>query len=413
MAPAAAPWLDQAVGFAGAPAATTVDEAEAHVLDELLKHGFHGLRFPPRLEARFQQETGPQRLRTLLISCALVSVLFNWMLLSDWMMIPDVFDLALHWRLFVFTPVNLIGLFVLMRVPSPLLREAMIVFAGVCAAALNTWLCIQSQDALAGPYLVSLTAIVVYCNTVARIQVRPALVLDTLIVCLYFYGWWQLPQAPLNVMAPAALTLLSAVVFTLYGACAQEHDVRENWLRLMRERVLQDALRQANASLEATSRSDALTELASRRHFDESLMSMWSQARDAGAEISLMVVDIDDFKAYNAREGHPRGDACLQTVAAILRQDLSSPQGLVARLGGEEFIVAMCGTPLQTAVGAAERVRKAIEGLGEVSVSVGVSCMRPNSPHASMAQLLAAADEALHLAKKRGRNRVIAFGTQD
>lgn len=412
MATTPAPWLREAQP-ACEPTALSVGPAESHVLDELLRTGFRGLRFPAQLETRFHQETGPQRLRTLLVSSALVSVLFNWLLLSDWMMIPDVFDLALHWRLFIFTPATLLSLFVLARTPNPVLREAMIVCAGVCAAVLNTWLCTHSRDELAGPYLVSLTVIVVYCNTVARLQVRPALVLDSVVVGMFFYGWWHLPNAPVTVMAPAALTLMSAVVFTLYGAYAQEHDVRENWLRLMRERVLQDELRQANARLEAASRSDLLTELASRRHFDESLLAMWAHAREDGGEISLMLIDIDDFKAYNGREGHLRGDTCLKAVAGVLKHRLRRPEDLVARFGGEEFIVAMLGTSLQTAVGAAERVRKGVEALGDVTVSVGVSCMRPNSPHANMAQLLAAADEALHLAKKRGRNRVIAFGTQD
>lgn len=412
MAPPSASW-GQPVASVRELRSLTADPVESQVLDDVLRTGLRGLRFPPELEGRFESETGPQRLRTLLVSGALVSVLFNWLLLSDWMMIPDVFDTALHWRLFIFTPATLAGLFVLMRMPSPRLREAMIVVAGCCAAALNTWLCVRSQDALAGPYLVSITVIVVYCNTVARLRFRPALVLDSLLIAIYFWGWWHVPDAPVTIMAPAALTLISAVVFTLYGAYSQEHDVRENWLRLMRDRVLQSELRQANARLEVASRSDLLTELASRRYFDESLLAMWAQAREDGREISLMLIDIDDFKAYNGRQGHLRGDACLKAVAGILKHRLRRPEDMVARFGGEEFIVAMSDTSLQTAVGAAERVRKGVEALGDVTVSVGVSCMRPNSPHANMAQLLAAADEALHLAKKRGRNRVIAFGTQD
>lgn len=383
------------------------------VLDDVLRDGVRGLRFPEELERRFHEETGPQRLHTLLVSGVLVSVLFNWLLLSDWMMIPDVFDAALHWRLFIFTPLTLAGLLLLMRTPDPQWREGMIVAAGCGAAVINTWLCLRSQDALAGPYLVSLTVIVVYCNTVARLQFRPALLLDAVVVAIFFFGWWQRPDAPTTIMAPAALTLISAVVFTLYGAYSQEHDVRENWLRLMRERVLQDELRQANARLEAASRSDLLTELSSRSHFDAMLLTVWAQAQAEGSELSLMLIDIDHFRAYNDQRGHLQGDACLKAVGGILKQRLRRPEDTVARFGGEEFIVAMRDTSLQTAVGAAERVRKGVEALGDVTVSVGVSCMRPHSPHANMAQLLAAADEALHLAKKRGRNCVIAFGTQD
>ena len=396
-----------------ASSASSMHPAASHVLDDVLRDGIRSLRFPQELEQRFHQETGPQRLQTLLVSGVLVSVLFNWLLLSDWMMIPDVFDAALQWRLFIFTPLTLGGLLLLVRTRNPHWREAMIVVAGCGAALLNTWLCLRSQDVLAGPYLVSLTVIVVYCNTVARLQFRPALVLDAVVVAIFFFGWWHRADASTTIMAPAALTLVSAVVFTLYGAYSQEHDVRENWLRLMRERVLQDELRQANAQLEAASRSDLLTDLASRSHFDASLLDMWAQAQAEGSELSLMVIDIDNFRAYNDQQGNLLGDACLKAVGGILKQRLRRPEDTVARLGGEEFIVAMRDTSLQTAVGAAERVRKGVEALGDVTVSIGVSCMRPHAPHANVAQLLAAADEALHLAKKRGRNCVIAFGTQD
>ena len=212
------------------------------------------------------------------------------------------------------------------------------------------------------------------------------------------------------------------MVFTLYGAYTQERDVRQNWLLLMRERLLQHELRQANARLEDASRSDLLTELASRRYFDESLEQLWEAARVQGQEISLILVDVDHFKGYNLAHGHHQGDVCLRDIAAVLKSKLRRPEDIVARFAGEEFIAVMVGTPLQTAVGAAERIRKAVEALelrhgpaepDRITVSVGVSCMRPNSPHASAAQLIAVADEALHLAKKRGRNCVIAFGTQD
>lgn len=401
---------------------SAVSAPDAREIDDLLYHGNPLLAFPRSLEARFQADTAPERLRTLIASGALVSILYNWLLLSDWMMIPDMFALALRLRLLFFTPLTVLGLFLLAKLPSPSWREAAIVLSGVVATYINVHLCLGSRDPLAGPYLVSVAVIVVFCSSVTRIRMRPALALDVIVMGLFFWGWHSIPGAPLEIMAPAALTLVSSVVFTLYGAYTQERDVRQNWLLLMRERLLQDEIRSANASLEEAARCDMLTDLASRHHFDARLQQMWDEARDDGSEISLMLVDIDQFKDYNASHGHPQGDACLQDVAGVLKRRLTRPQELIARFGGEEFIVAMVATPLQTAVGAAEIVRKDIEALQRphgtpghpvVTISVGVSCMRPNSPHSSVAQLIAVADEALHLAKKRGRNRVIAFGTQD
>jgi len=136
-----------------------------------------------------------------------------------------------------------------------------------------------------------------------------------------------------------------------------------------------------------------------------------------------MMIDVDHFKAYNDRYGHPEGDACLKDVAATLKRRLRRPGDLIARFGGEEFIAVLAGTSLDVALGAAERVRKGVENLNRlhakspthavVTVSVGVATLRPNAPHATPAQLISAADEALYQAKARGRNRVYAFGTHD
>jgi PleD family two-component response regulator len=130
----------------------------------------------------------------------------------------------------------------------------------------------------------------------------------------------------------------------LYGCYTLERDERRNWLLLTRERVLLQELEQANAHLDSVSRSDMLTEVANRRHFDEHLQRVWDQARADGSEISLMMIDIDHFKAYNDRYGHPQGDACLKDVAATLKRRLRGPEDLIARYGGEEFIAVLGGT---------------------------------------------------------------------
>ncbi len=405
-----------------ADARTGLTMADARAIDDLLHGGSRFLRFPSALESRFQTDTARERLQTLMAAGALVSVLFNWLLLSDWMMIPDRFDDALRLRLMWFTPGMLLGLVVLTKVKPPVLRESSLVLAGMVATATNVHLCIHSTDSMAGPYLISVSVVLVYCNTVARMRLWPALCLDFFVMAMFLYGWSRLPAAPFAIMAPAALTVLSLAVFTLYGAYMQERDVRQNWLLLMRERLLQHELLQANASLEEASRNDHLTELASRRHFDAQLEHLWKQACDAGQEISLILLAVDHFKACQASRGQGAADDCLRAIAGVIRADFQRPGDLLARFAGEEFAVLMVGMPLQTAVGAAERIRKAVESLrlqhgpderDLITVSLGVSCMRPDSPHASPTQLIAVADEALHLARQRGRNRVIAFGTQD
>jgi diguanylate cyclase (GGDEF)-like protein len=393
-------------------------------IDELLGQGDAWLRFPPSLEAYFQQDRAHQRLKTLIFSGVLVSIMFNMMLVSDWLMIPDTLDLAFKLRLFIFTPCTIAGLFLITRLPSARLREWSKVVSGIGACCVNVYLCVSSNDPMAGPYLVALVPIVMFVSAVAQMRFVPALFMDGLILLLFAIGAVMIGHAaPIEIMIPAGLTLFSAVVFTLYGCYTLERDERRNWLLLLRERLLLKELGQANAHLDSLSRSDMLTEVANRRHFDEYLERLWDQARADGSELSLMMIDIDHFKAYNDRYGHPQGDACLKDVAAALKRRLRGPEDLIARYGGEEFIAVLGGTRLGTAVDVAERVRKGIENLNRlhatssthavVTVSIGVACLRPNAPHATSAQLISAADEALYQAKSRGRNRVFAFGTHD
>lgn len=407
---------------------TELDQApvraeESRQIDQLLSAGFPWLHFPHALERRFQQDCAEQRLRALMINGVLVAVFFNWMLVSDWCMVPDVFDQALKLRVFVFTPATIACLFLVIFVPSPLLREWSTFVWGVGASAISLYVSTASQDAYAPSYLISFVPIVVFANSVARMRFFPALMLDIVVLGMYAKGVSAFPQLSLPVMIPATLTLVSAIVFTLYGCYTLERDERQNWLLHLRESLLLRELEQANAHLDAVSRTDMLTEMANRRHFDEYLQQVWDHARQDGSEISLMMIDVDHFRAYNERYGHLDGDACLKDIAAALKRRLRRPGDLIARFGGEEFIVILAGTPLATAASAAERVRQGVENMNRlhatsptkpvVTISIGVSCLRPNAPHASPAQLISAADQALYQAKSRGRNRVFAFGTND
>ncbi len=402
---------------------TPVRSEQARRIDALLNQGGIWPVFPDDLEELFLQDNADKRLRWAIISGLAVSIVVNWLLLPDMLMVPDTFDLAVRLRLFAFTPLVLVGIFVLARLSQPWMREWGVLLPGLLSSfttALLSWL---SHDSLSGPYLVSLIPVVVFANSVAHMRLWPAVVMDFLVVLMFGAVWLSKPDAPLPIMLPAALTLMSSITFTLYGCFILERDARRNWLLRQRETCLLDELEQANASLDAMSRSDMLTQVANRRHFDEFLLHTWERARMEGSEVALLMIDVDHFKAYNDRYGHPEGDACLRDVAATLKRRLRRPGDLIARFGGEEFIAVLSGTSLEVALGAAERVRKGIENLNRlhakspthavVTVSIGVACMRPNAPHAHPAQLISAADEALYQAKARGRNRVFAFGAHD
>lgn len=405
------------------PGPDVEEPIDASEVERLLNNGKPSLRLPEPLESAFLNDAGPQRLRTMLISGVLVSIIFNWLLISDWLLVPDLFDLALRLRLFLFTPAIIVGVFLLPRVASPVAREWLLVIPGVGACAINAWLSMTSSDPYAAPYLVSLATIVMFTNSVVRMRFAPAAVLDACAMALFIGAAITMPANLAPILIPGTLLLACTIVFTLYGCYCQERDDRLNWLLHLRERLLLKDLEAANQELHEASRSDMLTEVANRRHFDEHLAEVWAQVQRDGGEVALMMIDVDHFKAYNDRYGHPMGDACLKAVAGALKRRLRGPGDLIARYGGEEFIAVLAGTSLQTVRGAAERIRRGIEGLNllhatssthaVVTVSIGVATMNPAAPGASMTRLISAADEALYRAKEGGRNRVVALGMDE
>jgi diguanylate cyclase (GGDEF)-like protein len=166
-------------------------------------------------------------------------------------------------------------------------------------------------------------------------------------------------------------------------------------------------LERQNALLAERAATDGLTGLWNRRHFDEALASSRSYAARHDQPLSLILIDVDQFKAYNDTFGHPAGDEVLRGVAEILRNE-SRVHDVVARYGGEEFALLLPATHVAAAILVGERLRSAIEKHPwperPITVSVGVSSAdRPSSQPG----LVARADGALYAAKQTGRNRVV------
>ena len=192
--------------------------------------------------------------------------------------------------------------------------------------------------------------------------------------------------------------------------------LRQRVRRLLQQAQLYKQLEAANQALQKLANIDGLTGVANRRHFDQYLNSQWLSLAQEQAELSLILCDIDYFKLYNDKYGHPAGDVCLQKVATVLSQCAEKIQGLVARYGGEEFAVIMPYTPVTGAVRIAASMQAAIReleithtesGVSQyVTLSLGVGTTIP-SFESSAYELIKTADKALYQAKAQGRNRII------
>jgi diguanylate cyclase (GGDEF)-like protein len=209
------------------------------------------------------------------------------------------------------------------------------------------------------------------------------------------------------------LPLLTGVADQIAGAIASGQLYAE--LKKVTEqleqktRALEDAnlhLGRAIETLHRISTLDGLTEVANRRHFDDTLVLEWRRAARNGQPMSLLMLDIDFFKPFNDKHGHQAGDEVLRRVAQVLRESVHRAADLVARYGGEEFIVLLPETGEEQARAIAELLRARIEESGLVTASLGVATQVP-ARDGQPEELMKRADEALYAAKRAGRNRVM------
>lgn len=190
-------------------------------------------------------------------------------------------------------------------------------------------------------------------------------------------------------------------------SCVQE-DITE------RKRA-QEVLEESNRKLEALSITDGLTGIANRRRFDDVLAQEHARHARSGAELSLILFDIDYFKLFNDSYGHVMGDECLRQVAGVAKECMARPADLAARYGGEEFSCILPETDSYGAVVIAEKIRSGILALAiphkgsnvaeYVSASFGVVTVRC-STNESAVDMVAKVDKLLYHAKSSGRNRV-------
>jgi len=174
-------------------------------------------------------------------------------------------------------------------------------------------------------------------------------------------------------------------------------------------------LEKVNKALQVLSLKDPLTDLWNRRHYDRTIQLEWNRSLRHKYPLALMMIDIDNFKAYNDCYGHKAGDECLVKVAQTTKEFFRRASDLVVRYGGEEFVVIMPGLGKDEAVNMALLLRKAIEELNIphkhspvspwVTVSIGVTSTVPDN-NGSPQQLFLAVDKALYEAKAAGKNQV-------
>ncbi|QCI67752.1 GGDEF domain-containing protein [Phreatobacter stygius] len=227
---------------------------------------------------------------------------------------------------------------------------------------------------------------------------------------LMVYG--QIGELPLVVVVGQSLADIyaswrryaSIVSLLVAGLCAVTVTLAVYLARELKRRT------DTEAELELRARTDELTGLSNRRHFNETLDREWGRAARAQEPLALLMLDIDHFKTYNDAYGHQAGDKLLQALGSAIKGSIRRPGDHGARYGGDEFSILLPGTEAEGAVRVAELVRACLAQTepGEIRsaqrLSVGVACLTPK-PEWQPDELIALADRALYRAKELGRNR--------
>ncbi|WP_261858607.1 sensor domain-containing diguanylate cyclase [Photobacterium sanguinicancri] len=179
------------------------------------------------------------------------------------------------------------------------------------------------------------------------------------------------------------------------------------------------ALEEANRSLELLSMQDGLTGIANRRFFDLRLSRYWQIAKDKRVPLTLLMIDVDNFKSFNDTNGHLEGDHCLKMIASRIESELEvHKKSVVCRYGGEEFACLLPTVDKNMAIMVAEDIRRAIVDLAiphftanshVVTVSVGIHTVTPAGEFSMSEALMTLADKALYKAKTKGRNCTVQW----
>lgn len=257
--------------------------------------------------------------------------------------------------------------------------------------------------------------------------------------CLALRAWETRQPVRVDEVAshnfPIRLIVLAIPLFDengdVYAVIEQYRDVtaesrmQENYRRLLdseraqKERLQVEVTRKtqelemAKANLEVAlrnaeqaARTDALTQLANRRHFDKLLAQQLGVATRSGRDMSLVMFDLDHFKRVNDRMGHPAGDAVLRNFADALRAAVGEDD-MVARIGGEEFALVLPGADRVKARRVALTVQLKAHEMGlPTTTSAGIACVPGDAQ--DIQALLSAADTALYAAKTGGRNQIVS-----
>lgn len=383
-----------------------------------LNNGFPMLFFPDNIEDQFLCDTQATRKGSFLVTGLIAVFLYNLFLLTDIQMVPDIWKLAWTIRLCIVTPCMLILLTAIKRnwLNSKLeyIVDLLVMITNVSIILIYD----LSNHQNASYYHSGIVLVIMFGNIVVRLRFWHAFIISWTTFILYIVIVNRMPNFDQANIMNSIIVCFTATAISQVANYRMELDERYNYLRTKIRETTNLKLSISRDELERISTLDELTGIANRRLFDSSFDKEWRVALRYQAPISLIFMDIDEFKAFNDFYGHQAGDECLKKVARLIKTNVHRPHDLCARYGGEEFIILLSDTCLDSAMVIAEKMRQSLDFANiphlnsrvtdHVTACFGVACLIP-SIDGFPSELLENADKALYMAKESGRNQIKSY----
>jgi len=390
--------------------AATYRDFVVEEIDRMRHSHFRSLSFSRPLEEQFEQDTAKERSQRLWWEGLLAIVVLNGCLMVDYLLVKDRMLESIIRGTVVVTPLALLVNFMMRLNLKRWAREGAVAVGMTLICFMNLYVERGATAATAIFGLISVLITVLFVNVVMRLRLMYAVTSTMMMVAGGLWFAYRASGLMASEKIVGASMLALGVAMTLTAGYSMERQERIGYL-LFQSSELQ------SEELHRLSNIDKLTGLPNRRALEEQFERLWLKGLQEKTPLSVIVIDIDNFKVVNDVYGHLYGDQVLQRVAELLLKALRVQDDHVARFGGEEFVILLPETTQEMAMIAAERVRKLVEMVGTpleqvpdkpvmlATVSCGVSTYVPDD-RLSRQKLLKTADRALYQAKGNGRNRV-------
>lgn len=364
--------------------------------------------------------------RQSIIGGVLALAFNNAFLLMDYLIGPEVFKVGLHVRLYWSTSLGMIAPILGVMSLKGIIRPALLLQEGVVVAtAAMSGLSILLVAALSPIhstswgifYHVGLVPTMVFGTVMARLRFRAAGTLVALIMLMHWIALACAPEIPDAPVLSVMLSLATPALFMLMFSYQFEQAERRRFAQKQRAKALRSQLEAKRGDLERASFRDALTDVSNRRGFGADMDKLLLASGQAQQPYALLLIDVDHFKLYNDRYGHLAGDECLRRVSQALAQLAQEASAILARWGGEEFVMAWPGAHAHDLPDFGQRLCEAVREAAMphdrsptasiVTISVGAVSSVQCPVGTPWSEVLEQADQALYRAKHEGRNRAV------